>query len=91
MYRQLPEKERSQSGTNDTKIDTNGTKVNLDSTKILNRIQENPFVTQAELVKELQMSLRTVKRLMADLQKRGLIVRQGSNRKGQWIIQNQKE
>lgn len=91
MYRQLPEKEWSQSGTNDTKIDTNGTKVNLDSTKILNRIQENPFVTQAELVKELQMSLRTVKRLMADLQKRGLIVRQGSNRKGQWIIQNQKE
>lgn len=69
--------------TNDTN-DTN-------DTKILNLIRENPSITQTELKEKLQVSIVTVKRLMADLQKRGLIGRQGSSRKGKWIIIGQKE
>lgn len=88
MYRQLPEKDWSH--TDDTKYDTNDT-ISENDTKILNLIRENPFITQAELKEKLQVSIVTVKRLMADLQKRGLIERQGSSRKGKWIIIGQRE
>lgn len=88
MYRQLPEKDWSH--TDDTKNDTNDT-ISENDTKILNLIRENPSITQAELKEKLQVSIVTVKRLMADLQKRGLIERQGSSRKGKWIIIGQRE
>lgn len=88
MYRQLPEKDWSH--TNDTKTDTNDT-ISENDTKVLNLIKENPSITQAELREKLQVSIVTVKRLMADLQKRGLIERQGSSRKGKWIVIGQKE
>lgn len=39
----------------------------------------------------MQVSIITVKRLMADLQKRGVIERQGSSRRGKWIIIEQTE
>lgn len=88
MYRQLPEKDWSH--TDDTKRDTNDT-ISENDTKVLNLIRENPSITQAELKEKLQVSIVTVKRLMADLQKRDLIERQGSSRKGKWIIIGQKE
>lgn len=88
MYRQLPEKDWSH--TDDTKHDTNDT-ISENDTKVLNLIRENPSITQAELREKLQVSIVTVKRLMADLQKRGLIEQQGSSRKGKWIIIGQKE
>ena len=88
MYRQLPEKDWSH--TDDTKHDTNDT-LSENDTKILNLIRENPSITQAELKEKLQVSIVTVKRLMANLQKRGLIERQGSSRKGKWIVIGQKE
>ena len=88
LYRQLPEKDWSH--TDDTKHDTNDT-LSENDTKILNLIRENPSITQAELREKLQVSIVTVKRLMADLQKRGLIERQGSSRKGKWIIIGQRE
>jgi len=88
MYRQPPEKDWSH--TDDTKHDTNDT-ISENDTKVLNLIRENPSITQAELKEKLQVSIVTVKRLMADLQKRGVIERQGSNRKGKWIIIGQKE
>lgn len=84
MYRQLPEKDWSHTD------DTNDT-ISENDTKVLNLIRENPSITQAELKEKLQVSIVTVKRLMADLQKRGLIERQGSSRKGKWIIIGQKE
>ena len=78
------------SHTDDTKRDTNDT-ISENDTKILNLIRENPSITQAEVKAKLQVSIVTVKRLMADLQKQGLIERQGSSRKGKWIIIGQKE
>ncbi len=92
MYRQLPEKDWSHTDDtkHDTKHDTNDT-ISENDTKVLNLIRENPSITQAELREKLQVSIVTVKRLRADLQKRGLIERQGSSRKGKWIIIGQKE
>ena len=84
LYRHRLEKDWShindtEPDTNDTNPDTNDTIPEID-TKILQLIQENPAMTQAELKEKLKISLASVKRLMSDLQKRGIIERQGSNR-----------
>lgn len=84
MFRQFSEKDWSYiNDTNDT--------ISEYDTKILKMIQINPSITQTELTEKLQVSLLTVKRLMADLQRRGVIERQGSSRKGKWVILRQKE
>ena len=64
--------------TNDTN-DTN-------DTNALMLIRENPAITQQELRERMQVSLTTVKRLMAELQKEGRIKRKGSSRKGTWLV-----
>ena len=43
-------------------------------------------VAQKELQKELGNSLRTIKRMIAELQDKGYIVRRGNNRSGEWIV-----
>ena len=83
-------------GTNDTKDGTNGTK---DGTKdgtnktndtninrILTLILDNPEITQKDLCEQMSLSIRTVKRIVSDLQKNNIIKREGSSRKGKWII-----
>lgn len=80
MYRQQLKADRChRNDTNDT--------ISENDTKVLELIQEILAITQTELKEKLQVSLVTVKRLMADLQRRDIIKRQGSNRKGRWIIQ----
>lgn len=49
-------------------------------------IRGNPAITPKELKDMMGVSLVTIKRLMADLQKSGKIQRQGSSRKGLWLL-----
>lgn len=81
MYRQTAEAV----GTIDTISDTIGT-IDADAEKLLAAIRQNPDITQKELQQESGFSLRTVKRLMADMQNKGIIVRAGNNRTGQWLV-----
>ena len=73
------------SDTNNTNIDTN--RNNTDTELILHLIQLNPKIRQKEIVEKTNISLSTVKRIMAKLQKEGKIRRKGSNRFGEWIIE----
>ena len=82
-------------GTNGTKVGTdgtNGTKVGTNSTNgtdedvVLDIIQQNAKVSQKELHEETGIPLRTVKRIMAALQRKGKIECKGSNRSGEWIV-----
>ena len=72
------------SGTNSDTIGTNsdtiGTIIGIKVTSPEER------VAQKELQKELGVSLRTVKRMIAELQEKGYIVRRGNNRSGEWIV-----
>ena len=54
--------------------------------KLLTLIKKNPWITQKEISKILNVSLITVKRLMLSLQFNGNISRYGSCRKGKWLI-----
>ena len=54
--------------------------------KLLTLIKKNPWITQKEISKILNVSIITVKRLMLSLQFNGNISRYGSCRKGKWLI-----
>ena len=87
MYRQPS---LIQAGTIGTNSDTIGTiigiKVTSPEERVLTIMKQNAKVTQKELQKELGVSLRTVKRMIAELQDKGYIVRRGNNRSGEWIV-----
>lgn len=70
-------------GTNDT---INGT-IGTDARRILDLIKQNPEITQKQMQEETALSLRTVKRIVSELQKSGKLIRQGNNRSGKWQVQ----
>ena len=74
-------------GISETKNETNDTK----ETIALSLIRENPAITQKEIKEKMGISLVTVKRLMANLQKSGRIQRQGSSRSGTWQVEEPKD
>lgn len=55
---------------------------------ILKQLEENPTMTQMELMEELGLTRKQVQKVIKELQKEGLLVREGSNRKGYWIVKN---
>ena len=94
MYRQPSLIQAGTIGTNSGTIGTNsdtigtiiGIKVTSPEERVLTIMKQNAKVTQKELQKELGVSLRTVKRMIAELQEKGYIVRRGNNRSGEWIV-----
>ena len=69
-------------GTKDGTNKTNDTNIN----RILALILDNPEITQKDLCEQMSLSIRTVKRIVSDLQKNNIIKREGSSRKGKWKI-----
>ena len=53
---------------------------------ILKLIREEPTISQKEIADQLAMNQNTVKYYIRKMQKNELLVREGTNRKGQWII-----
>ena len=49
-------------------------------------IRKNPELTQKELAKALAVSTATIKRMLTKMQHEGKVIREGSNRKGKWIL-----
>lgn len=77
-------------GTNVTNLGTNGTnqKMNeLAEQKVLLLLQDNGKITQKMIEERAGIPLRTVKRIMSELQKQGRILRIGSSRSGEWHVQ----
>lgn len=78
-------------GTNAGTIsDTNQDGVS-DVQNLLRLLVKNPKITQKQIQAELNLSLRTVKRLMSELQGNDKIVRIGNNRSGEWHLNNEIE
>ena len=53
---------------------------------ILNLLENVPDITQNELSKKTNLSLRTVKRIIQQLKQKNIIERVGSDKKGYWKI-----
>ena len=56
------------------------------ASEIIILIRQNPQITQAELVEQLNTSLRTVKRITKRLSEKGIMVRKGGKRFGYWEV-----
>lgn len=75
-------------GTIDDTVGTIDDTIGTDEKKIIALIRENSAITQAKIQSETGLSLRTVKRIMAELQKNGKVVRVGNNRSGKWKVED---
>lgn len=53
---------------------------------IFSAIQENPQVTVRALVEDLGIFKNTILRVLKELQENGTIKREGSSRKGRWVV-----
>ena len=80
-------------GTNGTKIGTSDIKRNdtsnntrMEMEKLISIIREDGRITQKQMSQKTGLSLRTVKRMTAELQKNGKIIRTGNHRTGEWLI-----
>ena len=81
--------------TNNAKINADGTNggVNEPATKeqeqvkkLLDAIEQNPSATQAHYAEQIGVSKRTVSRIFASLQEKGVLRQIGTKRKSNWII-----
>jgi fido (protein-threonine AMPylation protein)/DNA-binding CsgD family transcriptional regulator len=57
----------------------------LEEQAIINLINSNPSITQAEIAQQINKSIRTVKTRMNNMQEKGLIKRENGKRDGEWI------
>lgn len=81
-------------GQKGAKVDPKGAKLGQKGAKkgtersleILNRMRENPFVTQVKLMEEFHLSRKQIQNIIQYLRLNGLVEREGSNRSGKWIV-----
>lgn len=60
----------------------------LEEQAILNLLSTNSTITQDEIAKQINKSLRTVKTHMTEMQEKGLIERKNGKKNGTWIIKS---
>ena len=53
---------------------------------ILQRLEENPEITQVKLMEKFDLSRKQIQKIIKGLREEGLVERQGSNRSGRWIV-----
>ena len=58
----------------------------LEEQAIINIIRENSDITQENIAKSINKSLRTVKSIMLKMQEKGLIQRENGKRNGIWCL-----
>ena len=70
------------------KNNVNKINVNLNKTqvKILELIRKNPEITQKEMAEKIGLSIIAIQKSIFNLKNEGLISREGTRRKGKWII-----
>ncbi|MDO4650682.1 MAG: HTH domain-containing protein [Eubacteriales bacterium] len=71
--------------TNVTDVTNNVTDKTI-TMNVLESLKNNPELTTEELAQLFSVTGRTIKRAIATLKEAGLITREGSSRKGKWIV-----
>ena len=49
-------------------------------------MKENSTITQIKLMKKISLTRKQVQKDMKELQEEGLLVREGTNRNGCWVV-----
>ena len=53
---------------------------------ILQRMQENPAITQRKLMEEFELTRKQIQTIIKELQENGIVERQGPARSGKWVV-----
>ena len=56
---------------------------------ILEILKDNPMITQTQLVEEMNLTRKQVQKDMKELQAEGVLVREGTNRNGRWLVKGE--
>ena len=67
-----------------TMADTN--EFTTDERSVIDVVRDNPTITQQGLLEITGISMGTIKRIMPRLQKKGVLIREGNRRVGQWKV-----
>lgn len=51
-------------------------------------LAENPIMTQTQLMDEMNLTRKQVQKDMKELQEEGVLVREGTNRSGRWVVKD---
>lgn len=54
-------------------------------------LAENPMMTQTQLMDEMNLTRKQVQKDMKELQEEGVLVREGTNRSGRWVVKDAKD
>lgn len=65
---------------------SNNVGLNEFQNRIIELVKTNPFVTQKEIAKQLNVTVRTVERNISELRNKGIITKKGSKKRGEWIL-----
>ena len=58
---------------------------------ILAILAENPTITQTQIMEEMNLTRKQVQKNMKELQEEGVLVREGTNRSGRWVVKEYEE
>ena len=74
-------------GQKGAEVEAKGAKKGTErSLEILDRMRENPYVTQVKLMEEFNLSRKQIQNIIQYLRFNGLVEREGSNRSGKWVV-----
>ena len=74
------------SATNATEIATNATELTEDEKLIIVAVEQNPSITQQALHNQTGITIGTIKRILPRLQEKGVLIREGNRRSGNWKV-----
>ena len=70
----------------ETKVMADTNEFTTDERSVIDVVRDNPTITQQELLEITGISMGTIKRIMPRLQKKGVLIREGNRRVGQWKV-----
>ena len=72
--------------TDATEIATNATELTEDEKLIIVAVKQNPSITQQALHNQTGITIGTIKRILPRLQEKGVLIREGNRRSGNWKV-----
>lgn len=58
---------------------------------IFDILAANPTITQTQLMEKMNLTRKQIQKDMKELQEEGVLVREGTNRNGRWVVKEYKE
>ena len=86
IYRKGIGSSEDRTATDATNSATNATGLTEDEKLIIVAVKQNPSITQQALHNQTGITIGTIKRILPRLQEKGVLIREGNRRSGNWKV-----